>query len=66
MTISEKQKPFSKKGYLNAEIITRKAYCGQTSGERCECSTCEAERDKLRRQVNRLMGRPFYEGVEDE
>ncbi len=62
---SEFQIPFSETGRLNAEIITRKHYCptGNQSGTACLCVYCEAERDKLKRRVNKLMGRKFYEGV---
>ena len=66
MPINEFQKPFSKKGYLNAEIITRENYHGNPfDKDRCACPHCEAERDKLKRKVNRLMGRKFYEGADD-
>lgn len=65
MAINEFQKPFSEKGYLNAEIITRKAYCSDQLRDRCECDFCRIERDKLKRRVNKLMGRKFYEVTDD-
>ena len=61
---SEFQKPFSEQGRLNAEIITRKSYCGTAKlGEWCECDHCGGERDDLKRRVNKLMGRKFYGDV---
>ena len=62
---SERQKPFNKVGYLNAEIITRKHYhdAQHDSKERCDCLYCRRERNKRRREVNWLMGRNFYKGV---
>lgn len=66
MAINEYQKVFNKQGYLNAEIITRKSYCGTTlsdSEEFCHCDHCEAERGALKRKVNRIMKREYYEDV---
>ena len=61
---SERQKPFNKIGYLNAEIITRKAYCTDFMvGTRCRCLICTRARVELKRKVNKLMGRKFYEDV---
>jgi len=61
---SEYQKSFNKIGYLNAEIITRKAYCDRPFGTgRCECQICMRARIDLMRKVNKLMKREFYEGV---
>ena len=57
---SEHQKPFNKIGYLNAEIITRKAYCKDKADKRCECEICGAARLSLKLKVNCLMGRRFY------
>ena len=66
MAINEYQKAFNEQGYLNAEIITRKSYCGTAlsdSEEFCNCDHCKAERDALKRKVNKIMGRPYYEDV---
>ena len=66
MAINEAQKPFNKQGRLNAELITRKSYCGVAplDGEEfCNCDHCKDERDDLKCQVNKLMGRQFYEEV---
>ena len=63
---SEFQKPFSEVGYLNAELITRKHYCGNpTFGHdgKCHCDHCESERDGIKRRVNELTGREFYKGL---
>ena len=61
---SERQKPFNKIGYLNAEIITRKHYHESLDDQiRCDCLYCRRERNKLRRRVNKLMGHKFYEDV---
>jgi len=63
---SEFQKPFSEQGRLNAEIITRDYYCGNPMYEpdgKCHCDHCEGERDDLKREVNKLMGRKFYGDV---
>ncbi len=68
---SEYQKPFNEQGRLNAEIITRKHYHNSVETAtmanalqgRCECHHCGGKRDDLKRRVNRLMGRDFYEGV---
>lgn len=62
--MSEHQKPFNKIGYLNAEIITRKAYCDRPFGTgRCGCQICMQARIDLMRRVNRLMKREFYKDI---
>jgi len=64
MPINEFQKPFDEIGYKNAELITRRAYCtDEKVAKRCECNTCREARRKLKRQVNKLMGRKFHEDV---
>ena len=64
MAINERQKPFSEQGRLNAEIITRKSYCGTADpGVKCECDHCKGERNDLKRKVNRIMRRKFYGDV---
>lgn len=64
MAINEFQKPFNEQGRLNAEIVTRMSYCGTAKpGVRCKCDHCTAERDGLKRRVNKIMGRDFYEGA---
>lgn len=58
--MSEYQKPFSKVGQINAELITRKAYCRDNARERCNCCVCIAIRNAMKRNVNIILGRRFY------
>ena len=61
--VNENQIPYTNAGRLNAELVTRKSFCDDKTGRRCECSTCKAARVARKRQVNRLMGFKFYKGV---
>ena len=64
MAINERQKPFSKIGYLNAEIVTTPNYHEDWyDKELCHCVRCEKKRNELKRRVNKLVGRKFYEDV---
>jgi len=66
MVNSEYQKPFSKIGVLNAEIITRSYYCVTPMIEndnKCHCGYCRDRRNEMKRKVNKLMGRKFYEDI---
>ena len=71
MSNTEFQKPFSEAGRLNAELLTRKRYCSVKplkwawgNSEWCDCQFCLEERRNLKRKVNKLMGRKFYEETE--
>jgi len=57
----EYQKVFSEVGRLNAELITRKSFCGKE--KKCNCKVCTLARLEIMCKVNKLMGRDFYEGV---
>jgi len=60
---SEYQKPYTKVGMLNADLITRKAYCHSSPIKWCFCDKCMAIRKEMKQQVNELMGRKFYKDV---
>lgn len=66
--MSEYQKPFTEIGRLNAELVTRRAYCNSDLRELpwqwCDCSFCYETRKDMKRQVNKLMGHRFYKDVE--
>jgi hypothetical protein len=60
---SEFQKPYTKVGMLNAELVTRKSYCQEKVTKWCFCKKCLSIRKDMKRQVNELMGFKFYDDV---